>query len=445
MGVVLIALIASHALSTVLRSYSVQSRFDHLMIAEASDQYAQQIAAILNDKNVELPAQTQRPLSVVDLIWRANENEFPDTPDAQNIEVEIRDALAGVGAVPEALFAQYAASTQFVDLGPHHNADTRRPHPPKEAWISARIDGIDGWIIAQLRSSPPPPQISPIDIAIEIAVVIFCAGIGFSVIARQIGGALGTLREAAEKVGPSGLEAPLEPNGPSDFHPVFHAFNRMDRRVAELLVEKDVMLGALGHDLRTPLSSLRIRLETMEPVEDRNEAIRAVEKTSDLLEDILELARSGKASPPTTRFDLGSILQDVVLDAQDRGENVSVDVQGTVVAPCKPDAIRRLAQNLISNAVSYAGGGNVRVDCVGEMARIVVEDEGPGLPVEKLQGILEPFQRGQDARTSKTGGSGLGLTLARAVAQAHGGELTLENRDPSGLRVTVTLPAPSNG
>jgi signal transduction histidine kinase len=223
------------------------------------------------------------------------------------------------------------------------------------------------------------------------------------------------------------------------------AFNAMTRRVTHLLNEKDVMLGALGHDLRTPLASLRIRVESMEPASERQKAIRTIEEAANLLDDILELARRGRSAEPEQTIDLAVLVEDIAEDYAEAGAAVEIAQRMRTPARCRPVLFRRLLRNLIDNSLTYAGAATLSVRADGENAIVSVEDRGPGISPDALISAKQPFMRGEDSRSRSTGGAGLGLAIADAIARTHGGTLLLENRDGGGLSASAVIPLAEPG
>jgi signal transduction histidine kinase len=259
-------------------------------------------------------------------------------------------------------------------------------------------------------------------------------------IASRLSRPLRDLTAAAARVGSAGEPLQLAVRGPDDVKQTLEAFNVMSRRVSQLLGEKDVMLGAIGHDLRTPLASLRIRLETMEPEAERLKAIRTIEEASELLEDILELARRGRSNEVLRPIDISVLVQDIVEDYVEIGLPVALrDTERSPVA-CRPVLFRRALRNLIDNAVAYGQTATVSVNQDGGNVLVSVEDGGPGMSAHALALATQPFHRGEASRSRMTGGAGLGLTIAEAIAKAHGGALQLANLTPNGLRATISLP-----
>lgn len=252
---------------------------------------------------------------------------------------------------------------------------------------------------------------------------------------RELTGAVEGFRSAENSIA-------VPESGPSDVRRLVSAYNGMRTRIAGLLDEKDRMLGAIGHDLRTPLASLRVRAEGMEDEGERDRMAATIEEMNRTLDDILSLARLGRPSEAETRVDLSALLDQVVDDFQMLGADVSLAETPRTTVTIRPTLVTRALRNLIDNAVKY--GTTAKVDIISEPGgvAVTVDDEGPGIPEDKIEAMFEPFARLEQSRSRETGGTGLGLALAKAIALQHGGRLTLENRTPHGLRATLWLPNP---
>jgi signal transduction histidine kinase len=263
---------------------------------------------------------------------------------------------------------------------------------------------------------------------------------------RRLTGPLAALtRRTAEIARPGADPRPLEPQGPDDVRGLITAHNAMEARIGAMLAEKDVMLGAIGHDLKTPLAALRVRIESVEDEAQRARMAATIEDIVRTLDEILELARIGRASNPPERAAILALADSVVEEFEDMGEPVTLAEGPRVSAEVHVTWLKRALRNLISNAVRY--GGSARVSVIQEPRQVIlrVEDEGPGIPEDRIGEITEPFVRGETSRSRATGGAGLGLTLARAVAEERGGSLVLANRPagngrPGGLVAELRLP-----
>ncbi|MDY7097660.1 MAG: HAMP domain-containing sensor histidine kinase [Pseudomonadota bacterium] len=239
----------------------------------------------------------------------------------------------------------------------------------------------------------------------------------------------------------------LEETGPADTRRLIAAHNAMEARISALLDEKDVMLGAIGHDLKTPLAALRVRIESVPDETQRGRMAETIEDITRTLDDILSLARIGKGRAQHEPVNVSALVASVVEEFEDLGSPVELgeDSAGRIVATVQQTWLKRAVRNLVSNAVRYGGTALVGVNLKEQKGQreiaIVIDDGGPGIPEDHIAAMLEPFKRGDASRNRSTGGAGLGLTLARAIAEAHNGSLTLHNRAEGGLRAVLTIPA----
>lgn len=220
----------------------------------------------------------------------------------------------------------------------------------------------------------------------------------------------------------------IEPEGPDDIRRLIAANNAMEARISALLDEKDVMLGAIGHDLKTPLAALRVRIESVESDSERLRMAATIEDIARSLDDILSLARAGRARDPSEMTELSALVASLVEEYEDMGEAVTLESAERMAMPLHATWLRRAIRNLIGNALRYGGGARVSLERSDNSALFRIEDDGPGIPEGDMARMLEPFTRGEASRNSETGGAGLGLALARAIAEQHGGVLTLNNR-----------------
>ncbi len=259
-------------------------------------------------------------------------------------------------------------------------------------------------------------------------------------IGRRIANPLRGLAGAARAFQPGRPLPAIEPSGPQDVRLLISAFTDLGRRVNAMVDEKDRMLGAIGHDLRTPLAALRVRIESVEDDTDRARMAETIDEMNATLDDILSLARLGRPSEAATDVDVAALVDAVVEDFRDLGHDVAFDEAARVPLHLRPNLMRRAVRNLIENAIKYAGGAEVRVETDREAVTIVVADRGPGIHADWQEAVFDPFTRLETSRNRGTGGIGLGLALARAIVRDAGGEITLANRDGGGLNATIRLP-----
>lgn len=257
---------------------------------------------------------------------------------------------------------------------------------------------------------------------------------------RRISRPLRRLTLAAEGFEPGDAAPALAVSGPEDVASLTAAFNALRLRVTAMLDEKDRMLGAIGHDLRTPLAALRVRVESVEDDTDRARMADTIAEMNRTLDDILSLARLGRPSEPPIEVDLAALVDAVVEDFRDLGAPVQFDETDRLRMRLRPALMRRAVRNLIENAVKYGEEAEVRLDPGPHSVAIMVADRGPGIPADRLGDVFDPFTRLETSRNRDTGGIGLGLALARAIVREEGGEVTLANRPEGGLLATIALP-----
>jgi signal transduction histidine kinase len=316
---------------------------------------------------------------------------------------------------------------------------------PRILVVGLKRQGSAAWEVVRL----PVPQmergvITSLVVQTLILFLVLMA-ILYGVLQRLTGPLAVLTRRTAQIARPGAPLAPLEPQGPDDVRQLIAAHNAMEARIGAMLAEKDVMLGAIGHDLKTPLAALRVRIESVEDEAQRARMAATIEDIVRTLDEILELARIGRASNPPERAELSSLADSVVEEFEDMGEPVTLEEGARVNAEVHVTWLKRALRNLISNAVRYGGGARVSVLETPREVILRVDDDGPGIPEDRIGSITEPFVRGETSRSRATGGAGLGLTLARAVAEERGGSLVLANRPardgrPGGLRAEIRLP-----
>ncbi|MEA3014924.1 MAG: hypothetical protein QOD42_3469 [Sphingomonadales bacterium] len=303
------------------------------------------------------------------------------------------------------------------------------------------IQLADGrWLNGQMITTRPNPWLAVRLAGSTLLIYVLLLG-AIVLIAMRLGRPLRDLTAAAKSFEGRGEAPQVAPGGPADVRRAILAFNAMSARVSIMLDEKDRMLGAIGHDMRTPLASLRIRAENMEPEAERRKMIATIEEMDAMLEQTLALARAGRATEQVRAVDLHALADALVEEFRTLGQPVTMEPGARHVAAVQPNLLRRALRNLIENGVRHGGGARVAVRAEGDAIALDVTDGGPGIPEADLERVLEPFVRLEASRNRETGGSGLGLALARSAAQAHGGSLVLANRAEGGLLARILLPA----
>jgi signal transduction histidine kinase len=224
------------------------------------------------------------------------------------------------------------------------------------------------------------------------------------------------------------------------------AFNTMAVRIRRFVQDRTEMLAAIGHDLRTPITRLRLRAEFMDDDEQRAKMLADLTEMEKMIGATLAFARDDAAAEPATPLDLAGLARTVVDEAADaapeQAEQITYDGPAHLTVRARPVALKRALANLVGNALAYGGAAKVTlVPPAQGQVRLTVEDEGPGIPAEEMERVFAPFHRLEGSRNRETGGTGLGLPIARNILRAHGGDVTLANRPDGGLAATVILPA----
>ncbi len=276
---------------------------------------------------------------------------------------------------------------------------------------------------------------SMISLALTAVFISLCA----AWIAQAMTRPMRDLAAAAEALGRGENVPPLEENGPDDIRHTAEAFNRMQARLQRFVEDRTRMLAAIGHDLRTPLTSLRLRAEFVSDDETREKMLATLDELRQMTEATLAFSRDQAIAEPTRNVNLTALVESLCDDLAGIGLNVSFEGGANISYRCRADALKRALRNLIENAVRYGERARVHIESTSSAVSIVVEDNGPGISEQDIGRVFAPFFRLEDSRNRETGGIGLGLSIARDIVRHHGGDVSLCNTG-SGLRATIALP-----
>jgi signal transduction histidine kinase len=309
-------------------------------------------------------------------------------------------------------------------------------------WAAANVAvGLapDRWLRATVRLPPQPPGFGgPTLVALVTTALALILAV--LVTARRITRPVRALALAADRLGRGEAVEPLPERGPDELRRATRAFNTMQARLRRFVDDRTRILAALGHDLRTPITALRLRAEFVEEDEARERLLATLDEMQRMVEATLAFARDEAGSEAAREVDLAALVEGVCEDLRELGREVAVEPGPRLVARVRPLALRRALRNLVENAVAYGGRARVTLRREAGEAVVTVEDDGPGVPEDQLERVFEPFVRLEGSRSRETGGVGLGLAIARSVVRAHGGEVTLTNRPGGGLTAMVRLP-----
>lgn len=257
---------------------------------------------------------------------------------------------------------------------------------------------------------------------------------------RRLTAPLARFAGAAERLGVDPDSPPLPEAGPKELRTATRAFNRMQDRLQRFVADRTQMLAAISHDLRTPLTRMRLRAELVEDEEIQAKMLADLDEMEAMIRATLAFARDDARREPRGPLDLADLLQSLVDDRVDAGHQAGYDGPAHHTANGRPVALRRAFANLMDNAIAYGGAVRVRLVPEDGQARVEIDDDGPGIPVDEQEKVFAPFYRLERSRSRDTGGVGLGLSTARTILRGHGGDVVLANRPEGGLRATVTLP-----
>ena len=283
---------------------------------------------------------------------------------------------------------------------------------------------------------PTTPERTMLLSTSAMAVGILLLGL---VVVRLIARPLRDLAAAADRIGGTGSTMLVPEKGPREVVHAAQAFNRMQARIDRMIADRTQALAAVSHDLRTPIARLRLRASFLDEVELQRQIDGDLDEMDAMIGTTLAYLRGDQEQEPQRATDLAAILETLCDDATDTGKDALYEGPAQARLTGRPVALKRAFANLIDNAVHYGGAARVRL-CIEDAACVIhVEDSGPGIPQDQIDSVFEPFRRLDHARGRS--GSGLGLTIARQVVEAHDGTITLINRREGGLRVTVTIPS----
>jgi signal transduction histidine kinase len=257
---------------------------------------------------------------------------------------------------------------------------------------------------------------------------------------RSVTAPLRTLAGAAHRIGIDIAAPQLPEQGPREVRQAARAFNDMQARIRRLIDDRTQTLAAVSHDLKTPITRLRLRAEFIRDQEVRRTIDGDLDEMERMIDSTLAFLRGDATGEESKFVDVGTILQTLCDGLADAGRDVALSGDRHATLRCKPLAIKRAFSNVIDNAVKYGTRARVAVHDKAQEIVVTIDDDGPGIPEDEQKKVFDPFYRVEASRSRETGGTGLGLTLARTVVCAHGGDIVLQNREAGGLRVIVSLP-----
>jgi signal transduction histidine kinase len=352
-------------------------------------------------------------------------------------EDEVPDRRLGhlAKAVSERLHGTYWQEIRVSEAAPTEDQEARGVMPIRTsialrdgAWINFEFSAIESLPLTTFRV-----------IAWTAASVLLVLGLSYYAF-RRVTRPLESLTRAAESLGRSGRTEALQETGASEVRRAARAFNEMQGRIRRLLEDRMQMVAAISHDLRTPITRLKLRAEFVEDPEQREKMLRDLDEMETMIKETLALAREDANPEPRSQLDLAQLLADSVEGMAHVTLEIDPALRKGAVTQVQPIALKRAVANLIENAVVYGKQARVRLTQTSKDFEISIADEGPGIPEAELERVFRPFYRLEASRNRESGGAGLGLAIARSVVRSNGGDIVLVNGPEGGLKATIFLP-----
>ncbi len=377
--------------------------------------------------------------------WRRDPPRFDHPHQGMGAEYLVRRLRAALGDPGRAVVVEMRSDRSFLDPQPGPlTAGPLAPPPRDEPRWSERfrlsLQLSDGSWLLFTTGDPVEGAFRLVRFVLWMAGIVAVIALVSLWAGRRITAPLARFAAAAERLGVDGEAEPLPEAGPMELRAATRAFNRMQERLRRFVADRTQMVAAMSHDLRTPLTRLRLRAELVEDEEMQRKMLSDLDEMEAMVNATLAFARDDARHEPRGPLDLAALLQSLCDDREDAGQNAAFDGPAHVTVQGRPVALRRAFANLIDNAIAYGGGVRVRLGRDDGVARVDIDDDGPGIPASEFEKVFAPFYRLERSRSRDTGGVGLGLATARTIVRGHGGDITLANREEGGLRVTVTLP-----
>ena len=401
--------------------------------------------ALAEFRDFHLLERAEQLIMTADLVPAASRAAYLTVANRTGVRMELADGARPLAGPATAMSLDLAAR-----LGPSFHLLALRERPA--ACALAQRKGACERMLVQMRDGhmlllsllPPraPPGASQHILSKILIGFVICIALLAYLVTRMTMRPLKKMAQAATDLGNDINHAPLLLSGASEIRQAGAAFNAMQSRIRQHISQRTHMLAAITHDLQTPLTRMRLRLEKVADPELQERLVGDLSAMQHMVREGLDLARSMDSSEAMQALDLDSLLDSVCADAVDAGQDVVLEGSAALAVMGRPMALRRCLVNLIDNAVKYGRQARVTVQRgAGTCAvRIRIRDAGPGIAPELLGKVFEPFYRIETSRSRESGGTGLGLTIARNIAEQHGATLTLANHEDAGLEVTLSMP-----
>lgn len=432
--------IAISAIISFLLAYQNQRE---VLLEARANQLASDISGLIETLEATLPSKRDDILSAIHILGvhaqlPSDNKSLPPYPADSSLQQALNERLNDHKII-------YTSGVDTIHC-PHFNQKQTSQHTGRRVCQLVVLKLSDGSLLqlnvyapSRLSATPHPGWVAP---TLFFLFVIFFAFLA----SRMATSPLQQLADAADKLEIAKNDTPLNEVGSSEVRAAIHAFNQMRQRIHDDLLERTGMLAAITHDLQTPMTRLRLRLEKVSDDDLRAKLIGDMNAMQQMLQEGLDLARSLDANEKMQAVDLDSLLDSLCSDAVDSGQDVRYLERSPVQVYAHPLALTRAFSNLLDNAVKYGQRAEISLSPTRTGCHVAIRDYGPGMPEEELKKVFAPFYRLEQSRSRETGGTGLGLAIAHNIFRQHNGSISLTNHPAAGLEAHVILPAypPSN-
>ncbi len=446
--ILLSGLLLAQFLSTLLQFHDSGQR----LFQASGMQSAERIAEIVRLLDDEGDAERQRLIAILNVpplkvslstpVWPDQQPVIAESPSAE-FHDRLQEQLGKDYPLRVAVSDQPVMNTLHDDNGHMMNMEKMRMGmgmtAPEALVFFAQVQLGDGtWVTFENRIDDKIFASSTtllVNLAVLIIIVLLVSLIAVRVATRP----LTLLAKQADKLGSDINQPPMAETGPTEMRHASHAFNTMQSRLQRFIEDRSRLLTSISHDLKTPITRMRLRAEMLDDTEQRDNFTRNLDEMQAIASETLDFLRADDARENVQAIDICALLETIKDDAAELGQQVEIECCQLSPYPGRPLALKRCIVNLVENAIKYAGNAVITASESDTAVLINICDSGPGIPDQQLDTVFEPFFRLETSRSRKTGGTGLGLSIARNIALSHGGDLQLVNRKEGGLKATLTL------
>jgi signal transduction histidine kinase len=442
--IVLVGLIVSNVIGYLIYTQDKQDSFilqDALDMSERAAGVSRMLRDIPESWNADIVTASD---SRIFRVWLGQDALFRNSnPSAEerDIEAYVRELVPRISTTQIAVWFRPELPDGIVIPG-SASVDTRTPakdDPGRWMFVLSIRHDAQTWLNFQGNAVPAASYL-PTFLALNLVTAVLCLGVVAIWLVNRITAPLNNLAHAAGRLGRDLTAKPIPETGPMEVRIAARAFNAMQARLLRQIEGRTVMLAAISHDLRTPITQIRLRTELAEETEERDKTLETLDEMNSIIGTFLDFARVSGDAEPRALVELGSLVESICDDFTDGGADVTYEGPHNLRFDCKRIAMKRALRNLIDNATTYGLRARVHLRQSDDSVIITVEDDGPGIPPGDIETVLQPFRRLSEGKVRNSEGLGLGLSIAQTIIEDHGGTLTLVNRPQGGLLVEIRLP-----